>query len=74
MQIETSLPEGMGWIAVAYPEEVGGCRSKPPSREVRGLMEEEGLGVGVLRNDHDGCRSYRRQGLSVVTPSFLETQ
>lgn len=51
-----------------------GCRSKPPSREGRELMEEEGLGVRVLRNDHEGCRSHRRQGLSVVTPSFLETQ
>lgn len=42
--------------------------------EGRGLMEEEGLGVGVLRNDQNGCRSHKRQGLSVLTPSFLETQ
>lgn len=31
MQIETSLPEGMGLMATVYPEEVGDAdRSLPP--------------------------------------------
>lgn len=42
--------------------------------EGRGLMEEEVLGVRVLRNYQNGCRSHRRQDVSVVTPSFLETR